>query len=90
MAIVKKNIEVQVMSMEYGENDWVAKGHVVVKDSGKVFDWEARHKSSLIVTLGDGCNVYPEDMLSQVRSLIKSTLGYVNLPYNRVFTVTIK
>ena len=90
MATITKNIEVAVTSMEYREDDWVAKGHVVVKDTGRTLDWEARHKSSLIVKLGDGWNIYPEDVLQQVRNLIKSTLGYVNLPYSRIYTITIE
>ena len=90
MAVLTKYIEVTVTSMEYRERDWVAKGHVIVKDTGKVLDWEATHRSTLIVKLGDDWKSYPEEMQSQVRSLVKSTLGYVNLPYSRTYTVTLR
>jgi len=89
MATVRKNIDIVVMSMDYHDDEWTAKGHVVFKDTLKRLDWSARHKSALIVKLEEGWNAYPESLQQEVKDSIRSTLGYVNLPYNRTFTVTV-
>ena len=87
---VTRFVDIVVTSMEYEGNidsGWNAKGHVVFKDTGKQLNWEASHKGNLIVKLGEGWSMYPERVHQEIRDCIKSTLGYVNVPYSKTITL---
>lgn len=89
MATITKYIDIVVTGMEYGKDEWNASGHIVVREGGKVLTWKARHKTSLIIELDQGFDIYPELVKEDIKANIRSTLGYTNLPLNRTYSITI-
>ena len=91
MAIVTKFIDVVVTSMDYDEEmeSWEAKGHVLMKSTGKKLSWTASHKGNLVVKLDDDWSLYPEKTQQEIRDLIRSTLGRINLPYCHTYPIKI-
>jgi len=77
----RQHVSIMVEGLEYEGESWTAKGQVQFVKSGRIVEWTASHKKTIIVRFETA--EYPDYIIDQVKQHIKSTLGLINLPYSR-------